>query len=276
MQADSPMRIKRARDNRIIGVVSGKGGVGKSFLAVNITTLLRRMGKNPLIVDCDLSNPSIGLHLGLSYGNVGIQEVLMNKNNVSEAVVVQPQTGIRILPASLKYRPGIGLKKLKKLLQGIPDYNFIVIDSPPGITEDVEHIIDAADELIIVTTPDIPSVTSAAKMVDLCKDVGKKVSGIIVNRVTESAYELSIKEIEGMTEASVLAQVPEDRNVPESIAARTPIVLYNPSSAASMRIYNAVITLTGIGIAPRIHESIMRRVAAFVRRLLGRSPAPAA
>jgi septum site-determining protein MinD len=267
------MRAKKARSNKIVGVVSGKGGVGKSFLAVNITTLLKRMGKNPLIVDCDLSNPSVGLHLGLSYGNVGIQEVLMNKNKISEAIVVQPQTGVRILPASLKYRPGIGLKKLRNLLQGMSDFEYIVIDAPPGITEDVEHIIDACDEIIIVTTPDIPSVTSASKMVDLCKDVGKKVTGIIVNRVTDSAYELSNKEIEGMTEVPVMANVPEDRNVPESIAARTPIVLYNPSSPAATRIYNAVVMLTGIAIHPTIHEGIWRRAAAIFRRLVGKRPA---
>lgn len=266
------MRVKKARTNKIIGVVSGKGGVGKSFLAVNITTLLKRMGKNPLIVDCDLSNPSVGLHLGLSYGNVGIQEVLMNKNKIGEAVVVQPQTGVRILPASLKYRPGIGLKKLKNLLQGMNDYDYIIIDAPPGITEDVEHIIEASDELLIVTTPDIPSVTSAAKMVDLCKEVGRKVTGVIVNRVTDSAYELSNKEIEGMTEVAVLANVPEDKNVPESIAARTPIVLYNPASPASLRIYNAVVTLTGIAIHPTIHEGVVRKIAAFFRRLIGRRP----
>ncbi|MFH1106835.1 MAG: P-loop NTPase [Candidatus Micrarchaeota archaeon] len=267
------MRAKKARANRIVGVVSGKGGVGKSFLSVNITTLLKRMGKNPLIVDCDLSNPSVGLHLGLSYGNVGIQEVLMGKNKIGEAVVVQPQTGVRILPASLKYRPGIGLKKLKKLLQGMDEYDYIVIDAPPGITEDVEHIIDACDDLIIVTTPDIPSVTSAAKMADLCKDVGKKVTGILVNRVTDSAYELQNKEIEGMTEIPVLANVPEDRNVPESIAARTPIVLYNPSSPAATRIYAAVVTLTGIAIHPTIHAGIFGRINAFLRRLAGRRPA---
>ncbi len=266
------MRNHSARTSKIIGVVSGKGGVGKSFLAVNITTLLKRMGKNPLVVDCDLSNPSVGLHLGLSYGNVGIQEVLMHKNSIGEAIVVQPQTGVRILPASLKYRPGIGLKKLKNLLQAIPDYDYIVIDAPPGITEDVEHIIEASDELLVVTTPDIPSVTSAAKIVSLCRDVGRKASGIIVNRVTDSAYELSNKEIEGMTEVAVLANVPEDKNVPESIAARTPIVLYNPASPASMRIYNAVVQLTGIAIHPTIHEGIVRKLAALFRRLLGRRP----
>ncbi|HIH20245.1 TPA: P-loop NTPase, partial [Candidatus Micrarchaeota archaeon] len=78
---------------RIIGILSGKGDVGKSVNAVNISAMLTQMGKTNVLVDGDLSNPSVGLHLGLSYNSIGLADCLSGKHNVADAIVIQPQTG---------------------------------------------------------------------------------------------------------------------------------------------------------------------------------------
>ncbi|MBU1197685.1 MinD/ParA family protein [Candidatus Micrarchaeota archaeon] len=258
------------RKNKIIGVVSGKGGVGKSVVAVNTTAILKRMGRNSIIVDCDLSNPSTGLHLGLSYGAVGIQEVLQGKNKVSEAVVVQPQTGIRVLPASLKYHPDVSLKNLKNVLWSMTAYDYIIVDSPPGITSDVEYILETCDEVIVITTPDVPSSTSAAKVVSLCQDKKTRVRGIVVNRSTGSPFELSNKEIETMAEVPVIFSIPEDHLIPESIAARTPIVLYKGSSPAARVLKEGVGIITGSTEPMHAREGFFGRVWRIFRRVLRR------
>ncbi len=256
------------RASKVIGIISGKGGVGKSVVAVNTTALLKRLGRDVVIVDCDLSNPSTGLHLGLSYGAIGIQEVLQGENKVADALVVQPQTGIRVLPASLRYHPDVSLKNLKSVLRGMTAYDYVIVDSPPGITEDSEYIIEACDEVIVVTTADVPSSTSAAKIVSLCRDLETKVGGVIVNRVTGAAYELSNKEIEAMTEMPVLSAIPEDSLIPESIAARTPITLYKPSSPAAKKLKLFVEVLTGATMPMTLHDGPLQKIARFFRRLL--------
>ncbi len=258
------------RKNKILGVVSGKGGVGKSVIAINTAMLLKRQGRNSIIVDCDLSNPSAGLHLGLSYGAIGIQEVLQGKAKAADAIVVQPQSGLRVLPASLKYHPDVGLKNLKNILWGMSGYDYIVVDSPPGITDDVEYILDACDEVVVVTTPDVPSATSAAKVISLCKDKKTPVKGVVVNRISGAAFELTNREIETMAEVPIVANIPEDSLVPESIAARTPIVLYKSSSPASKRLKDFVSVLTSVGEPMQIRDTVFHRLKRFFRKLFRR------
>lgn len=229
----------------VIGVISGKGGVGKSVVAVNSAVLLSKLGKSVVLVDADLSNPSVSLHLGLSYTPIGIQEVLAGKNKFSDATIIHPLTGLRVIPASLKYTPDATLKNLKGVLKGLTAYDYVIVDSPPGITEDVDHIIEACEKIVIVTTPDIPSITSASKLIALCKESKTQVLGIIVNRVTNANYELSNREIESMAETKTICDIPEDDHVPASIAARLPVVLFKPNGVASQKLRLAALLLAG-------------------------------
>src|SRR3989344_540480 len=193
------------------------------------------MGKSTILVDGDLSNPTVGLHLGLSYNAIGLNDCLQGKHTVADAIVIQPQTGMRILPASLKYKREASLKHLKHVIDSLKGYEYVIIDSPPGLTEDAWHIMGVCDEVILITTPDIPSVTSAAKTVQLCKELGAEPFGIAINRVTRAKYELSAREVTSIVEAPVLTEIPEDYAVPASIAARMPLVLYKPDSPAARK-----------------------------------------
>jgi septum site-determining protein MinD len=253
----------------IIGIISGKGGVGKSVVAVNTAVLLAKLGKAVALVDSDLSNPSISLHLGLSYTPIGIQEVLSGKNKISDATIIHPLTGLRVIPASLKFRPDVNLKSLKNVLKGLEAYDYVIVDSPPGITEDVDLIISACDKIVIVTTPDIPSITSASKLVGLCKDAKTRVLGIIVNRITNSNYELSNKEIESMSEVNTLCDIPEDENVPASIAARLPVVLYRPNCAASQKLKLSALLISGNTIEDAGEKTFIGGIINWIKGLFG-------
>jgi septum site-determining protein MinD len=257
------------KQTTVVGIISGKGGVGKSVVAVNTAALLVKFGKQVALVDADLSNPSVSLHLGLSYTPIGIQEVLSGKNKASDGLIIHPLTGLRVLPASLKYKPDVNLKNLRTVLKSLDAYDYVIVDSPPGITEDVENILEACDKVVIVTTPDIPSITSASKIVSLCKDVKTEVVGIIANRVTNSNYELSEKEIESMSDVNVICDIPEDDSVPASIAARLPVVLYKPRSGASQKLRVAALLISGGSAEPAGKESwlgkLMRRLKRFFR-----------
>ncbi|HLC47898.1 MAG TPA: P-loop NTPase [Candidatus Norongarragalinales archaeon] len=260
--------MEKVKGTMVIGVISGKGGVGKSVVAVNTASLLAKLGRQVALVDADLSNPSVSLHLGLSYTPIGIQEVLSGKNRASDGLMIHPLTGLRVLPASLKYKPDVTLKNLKAVLGSLDAYDFVIVDSPPGITEDVEHILEACDKIVIVTTPDIPSITSASKIVSLCKDMKTEVAGIIANRVTNSNYELTEKEIRSLSETEVICGIPEDDNVPASIAVRLPVVLFKPNSAASQNLRVAAMFLSGEGAVAAGKASAIHRFFAWLKRML--------
>lgn len=254
----------------IVGILSGKGGVGKSVTSVNLSALFTKMGKTNILVDGDLSNPSVGLHLGLSYNAIGLSDCLDGHHTVGDAIVIQPQTGMRILPASLKYKREGSLKKLKSVVSQLAAYELVIIDSPPGLTEDAWQIMSVCDLVFLITTPDVPSVTSAAKTAALCKKAGASLGGVIINRITKASYELTTNEISSMVEAPVIGEIPEDYAVPASIAARMPLVLYKPQSPAAKRLALIAKSIVGEKFADYIKPpGFFTRIFFKIKRLFG-------
>jgi len=264
------MESQEAKKPRVIGILSGKGGVGKSVTAINIAALLNKAGKETVLVDGDLSNPSVGLHLGLAYNAIGLNECLQGKHSVSDAIVIQPQTGMRILPASLRYKRDVSLKQLNEVIVQLKGYDYIIIDSPPGLTEDAWQIMGVCDQVVLVTTPDVPSTTAAAKTLTLCKEYGTEAFGVLINRVTKAKYELTSREIASMVEAPVVGEIPEDYSVPASIAARMPLVLYKPDSAAAKKFRSLTRRMLGDSATEAQEEGILQKIISAIKRLFGR------
>jgi len=253
---------------RSIGIVSGRGGVGKSILAVNLGAVLTKRGDKNIIIDADLSNPSIGLHLGLPYSAIGLQDVLGGQRHFRDAILVHPSTGMRVLPSSLKYMRGASLRNLARVVSEVGRaYEFTIIDSPPGLVEDVLHILDACDEIVVVTTPDVPGVSSATKIISLCKASKKRVRGVIVNRCTGAPFELTVREIESMTEAPVLVRIPEDRTIPASISMRIPAVYYAPDSPASRKLGEFAMSFVESGKHEFERPGLIMRLVSWIKRI---------
>lgn len=256
------------KQKRVIGVISGKGGVGKSTIAVNLATIYALSEIENLLVDADLGNPTVALHLGLWQHSYGLQDILLRKAKIGDAIILHPASGMRIIPASLKYQKEVSLDNLRKVLDDIETYKMITVDSPPGITADVENIINACTDLVVVTTPDIPSVTSATKIIDMAGDLGgSQVTGIVVNRVLNRRYELHQKEIESTCGCRILGVIPEDQKVPESISTKIPLALYDPLSPASKSLYELSCEVSGEKLQIlRSRRGIIWRISEFFRR----------
>jgi septum site-determining protein MinD len=256
-------------DKKTIGIISGKGGVGKSTIAVNLAMLLTYSNVDNLLIDGDTANPSVGLHLGIWQHSYGLQDVLAGKITAEEAIVVHPATGIRVIPSSLRYVKQVSMKNLPKVLAGIKTYKFITVDSPPGLSEDVENIMQSCNELVVVTTPDVPSVTSAMKIIDLAESLRVPVAGLVVNRILNKRYELHLQEIESMCNTRIIGKIPEDTNVPESIAVKIPLAMYAPKSPASIALNSLAAELSGQRMVrmPAIGGEFFKRFVNLFRSL---------
>ena len=88
---------------RIIGVVSGKGGVGKTTMVANVGTALAKMGKDVIVLDANLTTPSLGMHLGLPLYPVTIHDVLKGRASIKDAIYVH-DSGLKIIPAGISLR----------------------------------------------------------------------------------------------------------------------------------------------------------------------------
>jgi len=229
---------------KIIGIVSGKGGVGKTTFVSNVGLALNNIGKDVVVVDADLSTANLGLQLGFYQFPLGIQDALDGNIGVVNAIYTHP-SGLKVIPASIslsylsKSPTPYRLKSLLADLNGV-----ILIDSPPGLREDARLVLKAADELIIVTNPEIPAVTDALKVIRVAREMGKEPLGIVINRVRDK-YELSTGEIEDMCDLRVIGHIPEDKNVKKSLFEKNPIVLHKPHSGAAVAYMKIAHSLIG-------------------------------
>ncbi|MEK6840569.1 MAG: cell division ATPase MinD [Nanoarchaeota archaeon] len=221
--------------SKIIVVTSGKGGVGKTTTAINLAAAMRYFDKDVLVIDGNLSTPNVGLHLNSPEVPVNLNHVLTGKAEPFEAVY-EHESGMKVMPSSLsvrelkKTRPE-KMKEFKKDFKKLSEN--IIVDSSAGLGYEAVCAIDLADELIIVTNPEMPAVTDALKAVKLAEQMKKPVRGAIVTRVRKDEVELTPEVVKEMLEIPILGMVPEDMAVQKSIKSKTPLVSLYPKSSAA-------------------------------------------
>lgn len=246
---------------RVIGVMSGKGGVGKTVTSVNLGAALHEFGQENTIVDADISSANLTIHLGLPDAQLSLQDVLDGEAHIFKALRVIPR-GMKIVPASISLEKNVSdLSKLKDVLRSGLD-GLVIIDPPPGFSKDVYHIMKACDDVMVVTNPDVPSVTDALKTIEISKKMDKNVLGIVVNRVKNDSFEVLPNEIETLCETPVISVIPEDKNVKKAIFERIPLVYHSPYSPASIEFRNLAARVLGRQYVPP-KLLFLRRVIGF-------------
>lgn len=217
---------------KIIVIASGKGGVGKTTTAINLGAAINYFGEDVLIIDGNLSTPNIGVHLNSPEVPIDLNQVLHGKADAEEAVY-KHASGFKVMPASLS------MKELKKMepekFKGLKkDFkklsNYVIIDCAAGLGLEASSIIDVADEIIIVSNPEIAAITDALKAVKLAQEKKKKVLGVIMTRVRKNNIEMQPDEVKDMLEVPILGMVPEDISVQESLRLRDAVVHTHPKS----------------------------------------------
>ncbi|MBN2042442.1 MAG: cell division ATPase MinD [Candidatus Aenigmarchaeota archaeon] len=242
---------------KIVGVVSGKGGVGKTTFVSNMGMALTEMAADITVVDADLSTSNLGLQLGLYQFPVGLQDALNGRMDVNNTIYMHP-SGLRIIPSSvsLEYiNQVINPYRLKNLLSGIE--GIVMIDSPPGLGRDVSLVLKACDDVIVITNPEITAVTDAFKVVEVSRGMGKEPSGIVINR-SRGKHELKPQEIEDMCGVKVVGIIPEDDTIRRSIYEKVPLVKYRPYSPASLAFRRLAAEMMGIEYRKPMFSTIKR------------------
>jgi septum site-determining protein MinD len=247
---------------KLITITSGKGGVGKTTTAINLGAALNSFGKDVIVVDANLTTPNVGLHLGAPMVPISLNHVLLGKASIADAIY-EHDSGTKIIPSSLSVkelrRLNHGkLKDVGKKLRKAADY--IIYDSAAGLGEEALCAMEAADELIIVTNPEITAVTDALKTSKVIEELGKDIRGVIVTRVKDTKMEMPISNVKEMLELPILGVVPEDKYMPVAMCKRDAIVHTHPKSK-SARAYKA--------IAAKI-AGISYKESSFVDKLLGK------
>jgi len=220
---------------KIIVITSGKGGVGKTTTAINLGAAINFFGKDVLVIDGNLTTPNVGIHLNSPEVPVNLNHVLSGKADAYEAVY-EHESGVKIMPSSLsikelsKIHPE-RIKDFREDFKKISDY--IIVDSAAGLGNEALSTINMADEIIVVTNPEMPAITDALKAIKVAEQMKKPILGIIVTRVRKNDFEMSPEVVKEMLEAPVLGMIPEDISIQKSLSMKDAVIHTHPKSNAS-------------------------------------------
>ncbi|HHW22802.1 MAG TPA: MinD/ParA family protein [Clostridiaceae bacterium] len=240
---------------RVITVTSGKGGVGKTNITVNLALALSRRGLKVAILDADFGLANIDVLFGI-IPKYTLLDLIHDEKNIFEILTDGPDN-IKFLSGGSGVEELIRLdkKKLRKFVNSISLldklFDVILIDTGAGLSQNVMSFIMAADEVLLVTTPEPTAITDAYALVKMVSRRDKKKPiNIIVNKAD------SVKEAEEIAnKLCVVSQkflslrllklgyILYDDNVTKSVKIQRPFSLYNPKCQAAKSIAEIALKL---------------------------------
>ncbi|MBU3983968.1 MAG: MinD/ParA family protein, partial [Proteobacteria bacterium] len=233
---------QKERATRVYSITSGKGGVGKTAVTANTAVALARLGKKVLILDADLGLANIDVVFGLA-PKYNLNHFFSGEQELS-AILVEGPNSVKILPAGSGVQNFTRLDSHQKqrLLEGLDlmhnDFDFVLIDTEAGISENVTYFNTAAQEILVVTTPDPTAITDAyALMKLLSTQYHEKRFNLVVNQVQNDEEALDVYRKLTMVSnryldisIDFLGSIPADRQMIDAIRKQKVIVELYPTS----------------------------------------------
>ncbi len=255
--------------SKIFVITSGKGGVGKTTTAINLGAAINYFDRDVTIIDGNLTTPNIGLHLNSPEVPVNLNHVLAKKALPFEAIY-EHNSGLKIMPSSLSIRDHKKLRpeKMKEFRKDFGKMSeYIIIDSAAGLGNEALSAIELADELIIITNPEIPAITDALKTIKIAEQKKIPIKGVIITKVRKDEIEMQPETVKEMLEVPILGMVPEDINVKKSLNFKDAVVHIFPKSRAARAYKEIAADILGIDYnSEKDKETIFERIS----RIFGR------
>ncbi len=206
---------------RKIVVTSGKGGVGKTTVAANLSSQLARRGYKVILCDADFGLNNVDVAAGVEELVVyDIVDVIEGRCRAKQALVRHPQCGNLHLLSSSHVSPEryVSPQAVKVVLDTLaPQFDFIFIDCPAGIDEGFHRAVATADEAIVVTTPSISALRDADKVITVLKSYHLNELSLVINMLRGdlilSKDMLSPKEISRLLKTPILGVLPEEYGI---------------------------------------------------------------
>lgn len=265
---------------KVITITSGKGGVGKTTATANLSTALAMLGQRVVAIDVDIGLRNLDIVMGLENRIVyDLVDVVEGRCRLRQAMIKDKRLpDLYLLPAAqTRDKTAVSpadMIEVCRQLRG--EFDFILIDSPAGIEQGFKNAVAGADEVVIITTPEVSAVRDADRIIGLVEAEEKGVPQLVINRLNMALVRrgemLSVEDVGEILAIPLLGIVPEDSHILTSTNRGIPVVLENRSPAGQAFIQIAR-RIRGEDVPITLPEepSLLDRLARWMGR---RSPAP--
>lgn len=259
---------------KVYVVTSGKGGVGKTTTTANLGAALAHLGKSVALVDGDTGLRNLDLFLGLENRIVyHLTDVLEKRVKLDKALVRDKRfANMSLLPAAGQPSSRATERDMKRVMEDLAkQFDFVLIDSPAGIDHGFHLAAAGAEDAIIVTTPELPAVRDADKVVGLIRSKGIKSPKLVLNRLRLDMVRrgdmLSQSDVLGFLGLDLLGIVQEDEVTIVATNKGQPCVLL-PESKAGQSYRDMARRMLGEAVPLRLTAE-RRGMLGFLQKFLG-------
>jgi len=260
---------------RAIAITSGKGGVGKSNLAVNLAVCLARMGRRVCLLDADLGLANADLLCGLT-PRLTLEHVVSGRCRLAEAMLLAPG-GFRLIPGAcgVARLADLGGGQRLALLQQLTGLervaDTVIIDTAAGLSTNVLAFAAAARQVLVATTPEPTAMTDAYGMIKALASRAPRVRvELVVNMAASRAEAENVFGRMDRVSRTFLGRslelagvVPTDPAVREAVRHRVPFALYSPDSRATAALYRLAHRVAGVESAGDDGSGFFAQLAAW-------------
>ena len=264
---------------KVISVTSGKGGVGKTNVVVNLASALTQLGRKVLVLDADMGLGNIDVMLGLT-SEYNLYHLINGDKKLNEVITTGPR-GMKILPAGSgiqelsELTPNQKLNLLAELDKLDSSIDFVLIDTAAGISGNVMYFNTAAQDIIVVASPEPTSITDAyALMKILHTKYGESRFRLLVNMVRDmgegrEVYRKLSTAADRFLNISIdyIGYIMHDKSVGLSVLNQRSVVDLYPNSDAGRSYYSLARTISGWPV----NQNIKGNIQFLWRRLMGQS-----
>jgi septum site-determining protein MinD len=237
---------------KVVTVTSGKGGVGKTTATANLGVALARLGKKVVLMDADVGLRNLDIVMGLENRIVyDLVDVIEGRCQLRQAMIKHKQfPDLFLIPAAqTRDKTAVSPADMIQITDKLrPEFDFILIDSPAGIERGFRNAIAGADEVLIVTNPEVSAVRDADRIIGLLEANNKGPGKLILNRVKAEMVRkgemLSADDVTDILAIKLIGIVPEDENVVPASNSGVPVTL-NENSRAGQAFRNIARRLCG-------------------------------
>lgn len=276
-EENSSVASKPQRKTRIITITSGKGGVGKTNVATNMAITYAQMGKKVIVVDADLGLANVNVMMNI-IPQYNLYHVMRKQKTMAE-IIQETEYGIRLVAGASGFSKIANMGEEERVnfmneIYTLSDADIIIIDTSAGVSKNVLGFVAAADEVVVVTTPEPTSITDAYGII---KIIATEVDNLninlkmIVNRVSSAAEGKRVADRMIAIAAQFLnlkleylGFIYNDPLVPHAVLRQKPFVVVDPKGKPSICMRHIVSRLE------KLDFDASEGFGRFVRKLFGR------